>query len=219
MFASFQPNGTYPHSQYCWKIIERGLILTLASPLSTLHESHWMNPIDLYASTWSSKSHTSSVLSRNWSLPQSQSSNSGHLECQSPSSVLKTKLKKSLNICTLFRSLFVRLPFSSSKEAMLSLVLLLLLTYSKRKPYYCTPQYWLASTLTELWLHVFFSLQWQTASLQSSNVAWLHFQWLYFLFCLSSRRRSLLSQASLLPCFLKFWHFGIPCFCALQSGN
>jgi len=203
MFASFQPNGTYPHSQYFWKIIERGLILTLASPLSTLHESHWMNPIDLYASTWSSKSHTSSVLSRNWSLPQSQSSNSGHLECQSPSSVLKTKLKKSLNICTLFRSLFVRLPFSSSKEAMLSLVLLLLLTYSKRKPYYCTPQYWLASTLTELWLHLISPYNW-TESLQSPPCHLTLLPVAIHFLHLSSEIRSLFSQAGLLPSLFDF---------------
>lgn len=127
--------------------------MTLASTLST---SVWipLGLMDLYACRWKSKPHTSSGVAGSLPLPQSWSSNSGHLWCQCPSSVLKTDTKKALNVSASFMFLFVRLLFTSSKELKSSLVLLLLLTYLNKTSkqtnfFHCLPQQWPASALTE----------------------------------------------------------------------
>lgn len=88
--------------------------------------------------------------------------------------------------------------------------------YISKSPSYCPLRYWSASTLTlVLWV---ISLQWWIASPYSSHVIWPCFQWpCAFFFCLSSRKWSLFSQDSLLPCLLDSWHFGITYSCAFKK--
>lgn len=71
-----------------------------------------------------------------------------------PSLVPETEVKKALNVSALSMSLFVRWPFLSSNRQMLSLVLLLLLTYFKRL--FLLSSTILANFNSELWLCKFF---------------------------------------------------------------
>lgn len=106
---------------------------------------------------------------------------------------------------------------SSNNRAVLSLVLLLLFIYFK-KPFLLSSE--ILVSFNSNWTLVLWviSLQWWIASPYSSHVIWPCFQWpCAFFFCLSSRKWSLFSQDSLLPCLLDSWHFGITYSCAFKK--
>lgn len=130
MLSSVQSTGTSPDSQDHLKITERGFAIIWARSLSILV---WTpsRPIDLQGSSWSSRSCTVSLLTGSLSFLQSWSSSSGLWRSQRPSLVLMREVKKAVNVSALSVCLFVRWLNSSSHRPMLSLILLLLLTYWK----------------------------------------------------------------------------------------
>uniref|UniRef100_A0A8B9BYH0 Poly(A)-specific ribonuclease PARN n=1 Tax=Anser brachyrhynchus TaxID=132585 RepID=A0A8B9BYH0_9AVES len=118
-------------SQSRYYCVNRGPAMTSASSLSTLG---WIpsGPMDLYGSRWSSKFRTRSGSFGSLSFPPSWSSSSGYPGSRSPSSALKTEVKKALKVSALPMSSSVRRPSPSSSGPMFSLVLLFLFTYLKK---------------------------------------------------------------------------------------
>lgn len=114
----------------------------------------------------------------------------------------------------LFTSVFVRLPSSSSNRPMFSGPPFVVKIYFKIS-FYCPPWYWPASVLighTNFLSAVANSITVVlSCCLTSLQVA------IHFLFCLISRKRSLLTQEGLLPHLLDLWHFEIACSCAVKK--
>lgn len=137
------------------KVMEKYLAMILASSFGTLGEIP-LGSIDLCESIWSRKSQTNSGSVGKAVAPLAMVLQQRALGSQGP-----VLWRKALHVSTWSASLFVRWLISSSNEPMLSLNLLLLLTYFLKCPVYHPSQCWPA------WLLIayIFSLQQQTVVL------------------------------------------------------
>lgn len=131
------------------KIMQRGPVITLSSPVSIMG-SILSGSTDLCASSLNSYTCSSSGSAGSSSSPQSWSSNTGLLGSQDPALVLKTEAKKALNTSALSVSLFVRWLTPSINRPVFSLILCLLLIYFE-KPFFPS-KCWPAWSLVKLWL-------------------------------------------------------------------
>lgn len=191
-------------------------MITSSLSLNTLG---WIpsGPIDLCASRWSRKSCTSSGLTASLSFAQSWSSNSGQMRSQSLSLVLKRGKKNVLNVSALSMLLLDDSPHQILDPCLLWSFFSH--EHTLKSLFYCPPQCWSASTPIKLWQNRFSLCKGKQHPSSPPMSPGLASSSHTFFFCLSSRRRSLLSQVGLLPLLLDFQHFGIFCSCSLRRWS